>query len=512
MMNTTVSYSEEAAGRKRTEASNVSASHETQVYSRFGGVSQMQDIQDFGSWRDQASDRSGFQLVNAMAGPTRVHQTGQGLSLSLGSQILPGIHQGMSPRPEHCRGNEYATQSFPVGNPNMDVVRTIPNSKYLKAAQELLDEAVNVKKSLNQFQPEGDKNKENPQEPDQNPQDSNKNPPAEISQSERQELHNKLTKLLSMLDEVDRRYKQYYQQMQIVVSSFDVIAGYGAAKPYTALALQTISRHFRSLRDAISEQIVVTRKCLGEQDGSDGKGVGTISRLKYVDQHLRQQRGFMQPQAWRPQRGLPENSVLILRAWLFEHFLHPYPKDSDKIMLARQTGLSRGQVSNWFINARVRLWKPMVEEIYKEEFTENDSNSSSESTPKMSEVRPVVADDEDRAQELPQDHGHEYGVETCGMVQGGHQMDGGRFITIEPTYHVAEISRFGGGGGVSLTLGLQNSQGHDNVVAMSSEAYNSFPGVDIYGNDIPGAEMEYVNPGSRQNRINSSQMVHDFVA
>ncbi|KAF3490352.1 hypothetical protein F2Q69_00057901 [Brassica cretica] len=71
MMNTTVSYSEEAAGRERTEASNVSASHETQVYSRFGGVSQMQDIQDFGSWRDQASDRSGFQLMNAMAGPMK---------------------------------------------------------------------------------------------------------------------------------------------------------------------------------------------------------------------------------------------------------------------------------------------------------------------------------------------------------------------------------------------------------------------------------------------------------
>ena len=38
------------------------------------------------------------------------------------------------------------------------------------------------------------------------------------------------------------------------------------------------------------------------------------------------------------------------------------------------------QVSNWFINARVRLWKPMVEEMYKEEFgAEMDStNSSSE--------------------------------------------------------------------------------------------------------------------------------------
>ena len=49
-------------------------------------------------------------------------------------------------------------------------------------------------------------------------------------------------------------------------------------------------------------------------------------------------------------------------------------------MLARQAGLSRGQVSNWFINARVRLWKPMVEEMYKVEFgVEMDStNSSSE--------------------------------------------------------------------------------------------------------------------------------------
>lgn len=204
-MNATVSYSEElAAGRERTEANNnVSASQERQALSRFGQVSQMQDVdQDFGSWRDQASARNGFQLMSAMAGATGHLHTGQGLSLSLGSQILPGIHQSMAPRAEHFRGNEYATQSFPGGNQNLDVVRTIPNSKYLKAAQQLLDEAVNVRKALKQFQAEGDKNNENPQEQDQNTQDSSKNPPAEISQSERQELQSKLTKLLSMLDEV----------------------------------------------------------------------------------------------------------------------------------------------------------------------------------------------------------------------------------------------------------------------------------------------------------------------
>lgn len=115
--------------------------------------------------------------------------------------------------------------------------------------------------------------------------------------------------------------------MQIVVSSFDMVAGCGAAEPYTALALQTISRHFRSLRDAIASQIQVIQRSLGEQDNSPN-GQGGIPRLRYVDQQLRQQRALQQfgvmRHAWRPQRGLPENSVSILRAWLFEHFLHPY--------------------------------------------------------------------------------------------------------------------------------------------------------------------------------------------
>lgn len=116
--------------------------------------------------------------------------------------------------------------------------------------------------------------------------------------------------------------------MQIVVSSFDMLAGCGTAEPYTALALQTISRHFRCLRDAIIGQIQFTQRSLGEQDSSPhGQGAG-IPRLRYVDQQLRQKRALQQfgvmRHAWRPQRGLPESSVSILRAWLFEHFLHPY--------------------------------------------------------------------------------------------------------------------------------------------------------------------------------------------
>uniref|UniRef100_A0A7C9DHS5 POX domain-containing protein n=2 Tax=Opuntia streptacantha TaxID=393608 RepID=A0A7C9DHS5_OPUST len=121
--------------------------------------------------------------------------------------------------------------------------------------------------------------------------------------------------------------------MQLVVSSFEQAAGIGSAKSYTSLALQTISRQFRCLKDAIVSQIKATSKSLGEEDtingGSKLEGGGVGSRLRFVDHQLRQQRalqqlGMMQHNAWRPQRGLPERAVSVLRAWLFEHFLHPY--------------------------------------------------------------------------------------------------------------------------------------------------------------------------------------------
>ncbi|PIN23010.1 Transcription factor MEIS1 [Handroanthus impetiginosus] len=275
----------------------------------------------------------------------------------------------------------------------LDFTGTFCNSKYLKAAQDLLDELVNVHRGpklsekVRNFSLLGqDGSTVTDMKTDgfsSELHESNTNGPHDLSPSERQDLQNKLTKLLSMLDEVDRRYKQYCHQMQVVVSSFDMVAGRGAAVPYTALALRTISRQFRCLRDAVKKQIQAMQKSLGEQD-VNSHGAGVLSRLRYLDQQLRQQKTLQQfgvmRQPWRPQRGLPETAVSILRAWLFEHFLHPYPKDSEKIVLARQTGLTRSQVANWFINARVRLWKPMIEEMYKEEFgyAETEPRSSLE--------------------------------------------------------------------------------------------------------------------------------------
>ncbi|XP_050233372.1 BEL1-like homeodomain protein 7 [Mercurialis annua] len=591
---------------------------------------------NFNAWRDGRNDLLIMQSMNGQSGILHNGQNlqGQGLSLSLGTQIPsgiqmpsisyrnqnPGLASFLSPTPtimdedggrndssrdEQSKHAEYhlspnysgANQDLNKGDLSpyglTSFARTIPSSKYLKAAQQLLDEVVNVRKALKQ--PDKEKNQSTNEhemnsskegdgrskDESSNHQESTNNLPNEPSHAERQELQNKLTKLLSMLEEVDRRYKQYYHQMQIVVSSFDVIAGCGAAKPYTSLALQTISRHFRCLRDAISGQIRATRKNLGEQETSEnGKGVG-ITRLRYVDQQLRQQRalqqlGMMQQHAWRPQRGLPESSVSILRAWLFEHFLHPYPKDSDKIMLARQTGLTRSQVSNWFINARVRLWKPMVEEMYKEEAgdAEMESNSSSENA--IRATKGDIGTSEDRGEEMQQSASstatercsigplmesksdHVSDIEMAGSTTRNnfHNMTRGEVITeyellklreeqrrnmddcslfpdamVHPdgggdrfmaaataAYHMSEVGRFGSGSGVSLTLGLQHCE--DGSLPMSATNHHSF--VPMRGDEIYGAtassvgaettDFECLNSGNRQHRFSSSHFLHDFVA
>ncbi|MBA0700347.1 hypothetical protein Goari_020509 [Gossypium aridum] len=323
----------------------------------------------------------------------------QGLSLSLSSQQVPyssstveadhiqGQVPTMSPAAAdemRISGNSPSSASV-VSNGIPGVQSVVSGSKYLRAAQELLDEVVNVGKVIKPEVSEGTKEKI---KADKEPvgssagEDGAQRGP-ELTTAQRQELQMKKAKLVSMLDEVEQRYRQYRQQMQIVVSSLEKAAGFGAAKSYTGLASRTISKQFRCLKDSISDQIKATSKSLGEDDCLGVKLEG--SRLRYVDYQLRQQRALQQlgmiqhnNNVWRPQRGLPERAVSVLRAWLFEHFLHPYPKDSDKHMLAKQTGLTRNQVSNWFINARVRLWKPMVEEMYLEEMKEHERKGGEE--------------------------------------------------------------------------------------------------------------------------------------
>lgn len=57
---------------------------------------------------------------------------------------------------------------------------------------------------------------------------------------------------------------------------------------------------------------------------------------------------------------LPDSSIRVLKKWLFDHFDRPYPSIQEKEELAVQTGLKPCQVNYWFINGRVRVWKPLL--------------------------------------------------------------------------------------------------------------------------------------------------------
>ncbi|KAI8883226.1 hypothetical protein K501DRAFT_323565 [Backusella circina FSU 941] len=68
------------------------------------------------------------------------------------------------------------------------------------------------------------------------------------------------------------------------------------------------------------------------------------------------------PTTKKRRRGnLPKEVTEFLRRWLIQHKKHPYPAEKEKIDLARHTGLTVNQISNWFINARRRILQPMLE-------------------------------------------------------------------------------------------------------------------------------------------------------
>ncbi|KAM0059239.1 putative transcription factor Homeodomain-TALE-BEL family [Helianthus debilis subsp. tardiflorus] len=163
--------------------------------------------------------------------------------------------------------------------------------------------------------------------------------------------------LLALLEMVDERYNQCLDEIHTVVSAFSAVTELNP-QIHACFALHTITFFYKHLREKISNHILSMAADFNTREEE-------LSSFIPKQWHLQQLRR-KDHQLWRPQRGLPEKSVSVLRAWMFQNFLHPYPKDAEKQLLAVKSGLTRSQVSNWFINARVRLWKPMIEEMYIE--------------------------------------------------------------------------------------------------------------------------------------------------
>uniref|UniRef100_T1DBK9 PREP-2 n=1 Tax=Dendrocoelum lacteum TaxID=27895 RepID=T1DBK9_9PLAT len=89
----------------------------------------------------------------------------------------------------------------------------------------------------------------------------------------------------------------------------------------------------------------------------------------------------------KQKRGvLPKKATQIMKQWLFQHLVHPYPTEDEKRQVAHQTNLTMLQVNNWFINARRRILQPMLDSSdssFKEKNVE--SNSKLEKSDSISE-------------------------------------------------------------------------------------------------------------------------------
>jgi len=59
------------------------------------------------------------------------------------------------------------------------------------------------------------------------------------------------------------------------------------------------------------------------------------------------------------------HATTVLKAWLRDNILNPYPTEAQKLQLTKKIGISMPQLQTWFINARIRLWKPCIEDLYK---------------------------------------------------------------------------------------------------------------------------------------------------
>ena len=68
----------------------------------------------------------------------------------------------------------------------------------------------------------------------------------------------------------------------------------------------------------------------------------------------------------RQRANLSRQATNVLRLWLHDNFTHPYPNDKQKASLISSCNISMAQLNNWFINTRVRYWKPLVEQLFSD--------------------------------------------------------------------------------------------------------------------------------------------------
>jgi hypothetical protein len=99
-----------------------------------------------------------------------------------------------------------------------------------------------------------------------------------------------------------------------------------------------------------------------------------------------------EPSLRKKRRGnLPKAATNLLKKWLYDHLLHPYPSEEEKATLTMQTGLTMNQICNWFINARRRILQPMLESVRHQTLEGLESQLMDKPTAAGLPLAPLVA-------------------------------------------------------------------------------------------------------------------------
>jgi hypothetical protein len=140
--------------------------------------------------------------------------------------------------------------------------------------------------------------------------------------------------VFSLASQLESRRERYFGELGRVVSSFEPALGDGSAAVYTSLMARAMARHFGNLRRVILRRlrlhaVAAARRSLrrgGEEDHDDDDDEEEVTEelVERVARRTKLAAAARAEQAsWRPLSGLPDGSVAVLRAWLFDHFLHP---------------------------------------------------------------------------------------------------------------------------------------------------------------------------------------------
>lgn len=129
-----------------------------------------------------------------------------------------------------------------------------------------------------------------------------------------------ITLLYFFWTQVDNQYTHCLDEIHKVISAFHSVTELDP-HIHTHFALQTVDILYKNLRERISKSVLA----LGARLHEGGRKEEEMSfETSFIQkQWALQQLKRKDHQLWRPQRGLPERSVSVLRAWMFQNFLHP---------------------------------------------------------------------------------------------------------------------------------------------------------------------------------------------